>query len=155
MKYKCYYLTANEKSKQLDRLWSLDADSKRNSGIDIELIHFLRRINKIDGLVTIQSCSGHRGYKGKSTEPAHLWIRLSKKMFNIFEKHVADFSMEYCQVKKYYYFSKKGLDNRTEPGVYPILELWFEGKEINKRTLYVNLEYILKFFQGIVCQEIR
>lgn len=55
------YLTAEEKQAELDRLAMLIplANHEHNSGLDLDMVPWLKRFNRLPGIVTIQSCEGH------------------------------------------------------------------------------------------------
>lgn len=57
------------------------ADDKSNKKIDSKLIPYLKRLNNVVGVATIQSCVGHKVEDGY--EDGYLWLRLSEKIRNI------------------------------------------------------------------------
>ncbi len=74
------YLTVeHEKKIQNDlRVLYPTANKERNNGLDIDVVPYLKRLNAIDGVATLQSCAGHN--VGDYIESAHLWIWLSEEL---------------------------------------------------------------------------
>lgn len=89
------YLTGSEKRKILHNLNGIKIISiKRNEGLDSEMVPYLDKLNAIKGLVTLQSCQGHkyksRNYPGtQMLETAHVMLKLSKKLSISFYEKVA------------------------------------------------------------------
>ena len=78
------WLTPSEKSRILDEwdvtLARLPALGQGGRGFpDPDIIPWCRRINAIDGVVTLQSCQGHPEGDGESG-PGKLWLKLSEEL---------------------------------------------------------------------------
>lgn len=82
------FLTKKEKKKELAELEKLYpwANDLHNNGLDIKMIPFLKELNTINGLVTTQSCQGHKNCTYISA--AQLWVRLSNTMYQLFFKYL-------------------------------------------------------------------
>ena len=86
------YLTISEKKRNCE---FLREEYKRASlapdgYLDLELIPYLERINSCKGIMTLQSCTGHKkSTKRNYTFDGHLWLRLSKEKMMLFNEKVA------------------------------------------------------------------
>lgn len=80
------YLTAEEKGEVLaGSSWDL---------LDPGLRSWLDRINALPGLVTVQSCGGHR--KGELMTSGHLWVRMTKEATSRFEEMALELAAYDC-----------------------------------------------------------
>ena len=83
------WLSEEEKQEQLASLKRLypKANQRQGDGLDTLWVPFLRQLNKIEGVVTLQSCQGHekQGKVGRMVWAPHLTIKcselVSKKMY--------------------------------------------------------------------------
>lgn len=87
------YLTEKEKFGHLKFL----AQQIKAKHVDPKIIPWLKKINKINGVCTTQSCAGHK--RGKYQDDEHIRFRLSKPMMNIFLKMLPILYMD----RKMYY----------------------------------------------------
>lgn len=95
------HLTNKEKIKELEYLETRIADGPHPDGqggrgyIDLSIVPYLRRINRLNGVCTKQSCAGHiliSAADGKEyTQPGNLWLRLSGGMAVQFRHCISDF----------------------------------------------------------------
>ena len=139
------YLTEREKEKTLGYLRdaykkaSLDPDGH----LDLEMIPYLERINACDGMVTLQSCTGHKKSKKRNyTFGGHLWIRLNKELTAIFDERLIALvkSASINQVEKNYSYYKQRELQET-------IVIMFEGHEAD--SFYRSIEFIAQFFWGL------
>jgi len=139
------YLTEREKEETLGYLRdeykkaSLDPDGH----LDLEMIPYLERINACEGMVTLQSCTGHKKSKKRNyTFDGHLWIRLNKELTASFNERLIALvkSASISQVeKKYSHYGQKELQE--------IIVIIFKGHESD--SFYQSIEFITQFFWGL------
>ena len=139
------YLTEREKEKALGYLRdeykkaSLDPDGH----LDLEMVPYLERMNACDGIMTLQSCTGHKKSKKRNyTFDGHLWIRLSEKSTALFNERLTVLvrSPLINQVEKQYsYYKQKELQE--------IINIMFRGHEAD--SFYRSIEFIAQFFWGL------
>jgi len=139
------YLTEREKEKTLGYLRdaykkaSLDSDGY----LDLEMIPYLERINACDGMVTLQSCTGHKKTKKCPYMcGGHLWVRLNKKMTVLFDRKL--WQLVRCrfitQVDKMYSFHEF-------VEVQEVIDISFPGHETD--SFYQTIEFITRFFEKL------
>lgn len=139
------YLTRREKEKTLGYLRdtykkaSLDPDGH----LDLEMIPYLERINACDGMVTLQSCTGHKkSKKYPSMSGGHLWVRLSKEMTVLLDGRL--WQLVRCkfvtQIDKIYHFYEF-------VEVREVIDISFPGHEDD--SFYQTMEFITQFFERL------
>lgn len=139
------YLTKREKEKTLGYLRdrykkaSLDPDGH----LDLEMIPYLERINACDGMVTLQSCTGHKKSVIRNyTSDGHLWVRLNKELTVLFnQKLIILVKSELInQVDKMYSFFK-------EKELQEVINIPFKGHESD--SFHQSMEFITRFFERL------
>lgn len=146
------YLDSKSKRKILRDLRKVYASAKNNrinEGLDISLIPFLKELNRIEGIVTIQSCIGH-AYKPKKEiyyyMNADLWIWPSKEMGKKFYERAHELTGYPWVEKISTYYSRWGQEiiSILFEGITPMEEC--DSKSYQKRKHEVVREMILLFF---------
>ena len=139
------YLTEREKEEKLGYLRdryekaSLDPDGH----LDLELIPYLERINACDGMVTLQSCTGHeKSVIRNYTCNGHLWVRLNKELTILFDQKLIILikSALINQVDKMYSFFK-------EKELQEVINVSFKGHEAH--SFCQSMGFITNFFEGL------
>ncbi len=135
------FLTQEEKDTELCRLEQLyqTANERPNDGLDLPLVPYLKRLNLVDGVLTIDSCSGH---PAPYDECGVLWIRLSEKKYSRFLSRVHELTdfVDDLYVKLYFArFNGEPCD---------IVEIRFRGLGFVDNIEPV-LEHITAFFENL------
>lgn len=139
------YLTLLEKKKELGFLREeyRRATLKPDGYMDLELIPYLERINACDGVMTLQSCTGHKKSKERdATFDGHFWMRLSQEKMKVFNKKVAilvesEFINQVSIMYSYY----------RETEIRKIVSIAYRGHESD--MFYQSIEFITQFFEGL------
>ena len=112
-------------------------------GLDEGLEEFIMNINKLPGVTTLQSCSGHK--QGEDGRPCNgeVWVLLSPSVERIFEGEVDEFTRHPCieSVAKLY-------GRGDAPGFHPI-SIEFRGLNWSPEWLTESLDVIYNFFRKI------
>lgn len=103
------YLTSEEKEAVL-------AEGYRD--LDPGLRPWLNRINALPGMVTVQSCGGHR--KSELMTSGHLWVRLTEEATSRFEEVALDLAAHDCIEDVGRHYKDWGQE---------VLEITFQGAE--------------------------
>lgn len=139
------YLTEREKEKTLGYLRdsykkaSLDPDGH----LDLEMIPYLERINACDGMITLQSCTGHKKSKKRNwTAGGHLHLKLSKEKMEIFDKKVgvlvkSELINQVTILCSYY----------KKTAIEKIVNIHYRGHEDD--SFYQSIEFITQFFERL------
>lgn len=130
------------------------ATSESDGSIDIEMIPYLKRLNKIRELVTSWSCSGHPSTKKQSklnigSCPGNLELWLSKRKMKLFDIHVLKLLtvLEAMPVRKAYMCS--GANPGETLRVHEYASITFQGKEEGLDILDRSMTGIIKFFEEL------
>jgi len=95
------YLTAAEKAQELttwlvacaDMPCDVSAWSDERGFPDPPMIPWCEKINRLEGICTVQSCGGHRRTDG-SIVSGHLWLRLSREVSERFDQTALGFAAQ-------------------------------------------------------------
>lgn len=139
------YLTKQEKEKTLGYLREAykKASLAPDGYLDLEMIPYLERINACDGMVTLQSCTGHKKSKKRNwTAGGHLHLKLSEETMEIFDEKTGVLvkSKLINQVTILYSYYKK-------TAIEKIVNIHYQGHEDD--FFYQAMEFITKFFEGL------
>lgn len=130
------YLSRSEKDKILAN-WSIEIQLGKP---DPDIINLCNELNKIPGICTIQSCSGHfrNGYR----ECGHLWLRLMEDFNKKFVKRAFMLSSANGIERVSTIYSSWGEE---------IVNIEFEGNERPSPNYSLNrsIENILEFFKFV------
>ena len=138
------YLTEPEKARALESWFGVLHDLPWQPGNaagdrgdpDADMIPWCMRLNRLAGVVTLQSCSGHR--RGDYLEPGHLWLWFSRTVDGRFAKqaHALAASPTIEDVSRLY-----------KPDGREIVALTFRGNE--RDSLAVSMDRICTFIEQI------
>ncbi len=150
------YLTKDEKQKRTaewvekrERFKSYglraDEDTAGTGYPDPAIYELTDRLNKLEGICTVQSCSGHPRLGGdakrKWSAPGQLWLRLDKHMFDRFIHHAQKF-VGYEEIEEV--VIRWG---REREG--PIVEINFKGLDVSVVSLSKSSDLIVEWMEGL------
>lgn len=151
------FLTADEKDFHLAN-WHAVRSGERPAGDlaglgwpDLEIYELTDRLNAIDGLCTVQSCSGHpRARIREWSAPGQLWIRLNEAQFQHTLAHVDELiarqpvtvqnGKPFCENQDHW--SVSYLFERQDG----VLDLKFPGLDVGPEALAESSDIIAGFF---------
>lgn len=135
------FLTQEEKDVELRKLEQLyqTANEKPNDGLDLPLVPYLKRLNSVDGVLTIDSCSGH---PAPYDECGVLWIRLSEEKYTKFLLRVHELTDFVDDIYVKLYFA------RFDGEPCDIVEIRFRGLGFAD-SIDPVLEHITNFFESL------
>lgn len=113
---------------------------------DPEVYELCDRLNRIDGIVTVQSCSGHC-HEGEEVSlwSGQLWIRLNTAMRNAY----VTWAPELLETKQ---IERAGLLFSHDDG--DVADIIFAGLNVDQDTLSASAEAIVQFFTTLAdCAE--
>lgn len=141
------FLTRQQKKYNLEYLEELykTATPEKNTGgsvtLDSPLVPYLKRLNKVFGLATTYSCSGH------TETPGMIELRLTKKNMKLFDFHIAELMREESIMEAGKFYGWNG-DPRRGAEIVESVRIRFCG-EVNGVPLDKPLSHIIKFFEKI------
>lgn len=101
------YLTKEEKEKHLEDLKRIkneegiitrDETSEKTmnvSGLDDKIWPYILKINELNDIVTVESCQGHYVDENYVDKPGSLWLRVTKRFSDEFEKNTENILKNY------------------------------------------------------------
>lgn len=147
------FLTPSTKQWELQWLEKAykEANSESDGSIDIEMVPYLKKLNKIPELVTSYSCSGHPFSRKKrqlnmSGRLGELELGLSKRMMKLFDIHVHKLVNGYIIIRVSKVYST--LDPR-KPEVIERARIEFQGLEQGLDFFESSMTTIIKFFEEL------
>jgi len=139
------HLTSQEKDSRLGEWHALRAVSVDHSvpgTPDPEIYGLVDRLNEIEGVCVIQSCSGHksseRKAEGRTFKRAILWLRVEERLLRAFEGLASRL------------YSSPLVDEvcvRYGREVGPVIEVIFDGKESGR--LGRSRRHLISFFNEL------
>ena len=109
------------------------ADDQDNNKIDVKLIPYLRRLNKVVGVATVKSCVGHG-------DDGYLLLRASRSISNIFYEKAFNL-VKVAGVLKVSILYTTGEEE--------LIEIWFDSIETESGRK--TIERIIIFFELLKC----
>jgi hypothetical protein len=126
--------------------------------LDEEMLPHLDRLNALEGICTVQSCTGHIKDNTLKREegPGCLWLRLSRDMRDSFEENLSVLEEQFKKQFEgilYANFWAEMLYGRQYvevPGEErPVLALSFPGKNLSEQAFETSMKIIVDFFEGL------
>jgi len=145
------YLTKGEKKERIADWERVKKGQQKPSVADKDIIPLCDALNELEGVCTIQSCSGHFGITNPDSshyiQKAHLWLRLDKETALKFYEHVFELAdNKLIEVVEILFHPKD-----VWGGV--IVSIIFEGN--NSGKLLASSDVILPFFSELVNNDVR
>lgn len=133
--------------RDLEKLYKTATPEKSTGGgiatLDSPLVPYLKRLNKVFGLVTIYSCSGHE--EGGSL--GIIEMRLTKRNTKLFDSHITELLRDPVIVEAAKVYGLSG-DPRQSTEVAEWVRIRFLGED-NDVPLDRSMSHIIKFFEKI------
>lgn len=140
------HLTLGEKRRHLEtwqRLRGQYDDFTRPGTPDPDIYELVSRINDLQGVVTVQSCAGHRADEpkadGMNPRPAILWLRLSASMYRAFVARASELANDPLVEDVTIRYGREPLG--------PVAEIIFVGQE--RGRLHQSGETVLSFLTSL------
>lgn len=141
------YLTSSDKDRVLGE-WSGELADWRDRGSltgadlgypDPDILPVCDAINGIPGVVTLQSCAGHRTRSGVCY-PAHFWLWMSERMADRFRETALDLATNPLMERVATLYSSWGQE---------IADITFSGNDCN--VLTQSAPTVVEFLRGLGC----
>lgn len=131
----------------LEELYKIATPEKSTGGgvatLDSPLVPYLKKLNKVFGLVTIYSCSGHM----EDGSMGMIELRLTKRNMKLFDSHILELLKDGTIVEAAKIYGLCG-DPRQSTEIAECVRIRFCG-EVNGVPLDRPMSHIIKFFEKI------